>query len=500
MLDLTRVFSSSASDGVFVSNSDFKLKYIGDQVFNGNYDIILTGVPSDTILNPSQRNYIEGVAFDFLEQHVDGVYALEVLGQVIETSGQRLRGLQESGTAQVGATVYGIGENPEAFFENVDDAFSKYQSQFLKEISLSQYRPGEINDNENYGKLFGDLFSVTVLRSQTNVTNTNNVSGDGETGFTSEMQIIMWSVILALSVLFLIYKCATDFFCVGAGNRIKKQTLSNKMKRDKKDQALLDNLGKKTPQQRPNSFSNSEKAKEDDSRTVERPGRAEPSKRGIGKSNTFNGPEGFFGSKPKPDDNKSGGRREPSRRGVGRSSTFSGVEGFFGSNRNAPESERPARREPTRGVGKSNTFSGVDGFFGSSRPESSGRREPSKRGVQRSNTSEGAFLRESPATSASGGREAPASRGVGNSNSFGGFFGDRPPRRPKKNKEEKKKKKKKKSSSSEKKSKKSPRKKTAPRKQRSDAPPPRAPTTDRSPAMPPRSRRVDMVGQRRPSL
>jgi hypothetical protein len=286
------------------------------------------------------------------------VYRVEVIGQQLERRNRRynrrqlnLRGgggrhLQSTGAVTVESTIYGIGDDAESYFDEIDKAFSVGGLQYNEALIKEQYLPGAINDGQDFGGVFADLFRATVTRPYSNETRAPDPATGVEdtTNNSKQIQIIVFSVVLALSFLYLIYRCSKDLLLVKDGTEIKTQKLSEK----------LEDQGEKNQK---------ELEKMDEPR--------EP-KRGVRKSNSFGGFEAFQGFKTAPDPEKPERRKlkEPTR-GVGKANTFSGVDGFFGSKPSFTSKDRSDaapqrnRSEPIRGVRKSNTFSGTAGFFGS---------------------------------------------------------------------------------------------------------------------------------------
>jgi hypothetical protein len=446
-LELELITSLIERDGT--KSDDVELFYIGDQVLSQDYDIILTGVPDGTILNPIQREYIESVTFDFLESVADVVvYRVEVVGQKLERRNRRnnrrqlyLRGggrhLQSTGVVQVESTIYGVGDDAESYFDEIEKAFSVDGLQYTEALNKEQYLPGAINDGQDFGEVFADLFQARVSRAySSNETRTTGGDTDVEdtTNKSNQIQIIVFSLVLGLSFLFLIYRCCKDCLLVENGKEIKTQKLSEK-----------------NAEQAEKSWKELEKMDEP----------REP-KRAVRKSNSFGGFEAFQGFKTASDQKKPErrNRKEPTR-GVGKSNTFSGENGFYGSTPSAskdlPARERPERdptkpssdkssadtapqrnrREPQRGVRKSNTFSGTAGFYGS-KPTSAkdaqtvssetevpkGRTKTREKRDPNKPTSANSFADAAPQRN----RSEPQ-RGVRKSNTFSGtagFFGSKP--------------------------------------------------------------------------
>ena len=240
----------SGQESLFRLESGFDVVYVGDKkALVENFQIVLTGLPQQTILSPIHRRYVEHVTFTFLERFAPvEPYQVEVSGQIFDRRGKlrRLRTddreLQSTGIVKVQALIYGVGDNAMTFFEAIEDTFIRHKDRYLLDLSKERLRPSDINEFDDLGYIFADLFSTSVSISSLRATErTGSVSDDG--GLTKEeIQNIVFSVVLGLSSIWLIYRIAMDYFYVKRSDRItqfekvsgkKKKNRSSKRKQEK---------------------------------------------------------------------------------------------------------------------------------------------------------------------------------------------------------------------------------------------------------------------------
>jgi hypothetical protein len=195
------------------------------------------GSPADTILNPLQRDYIGSVTFDFLDSFSDQKPSLvEVVGQEFSRRMQDsdLRGGRQLqvGVITAESFVYGIGDDADAFFDAIEDAFRSNEQQYRSQLQKEQYRPGAINEDEDFGAVFKDLIRVSVK------TNETSSGGSDDTTESDDLTwIIVFSVVLGLSFLFLVYRICKDCFLVKDGEQIKGESLTERKERKRRSLA-----------------------------------------------------------------------------------------------------------------------------------------------------------------------------------------------------------------------------------------------------------------------
>lgn len=446
-------FQNGLGDDV---DSDLNIVYIGGKVLQQTYNILLVGVPLDTVLNPIQRRYLESVTFDFLDDFSDVTpYRVEI-GQAVDDESRRRRMLlrrgqrsfdtmdsrlsQRSlaglGLVRLEATIFGIGDDLDEFREDIEMALLDNTAQYRTEIQKQQYLPGDINDETNFGDIFAELEGTTVNRQ---LTSSEEASTDTSNGGMSadEIQIIVFSSVLALSFLYLVYRVLRDCVFVQDGWRIKKQLLSEKIGKEptggvaaRSTRPELENMDK--PRQKPSKESISaidiaklkafKEARPEEPATPARRGRKPPAMRGVDKSKSFDTTLFHI------DENSTeGARREPFR-GVKRNKSTD-----LPTRSTNKDSDFMARKPQSIGdIGSRTLYSEKSDNSSSERSCSRsfhGRLEPAQRGVGRARSSDGVILtaERSPqdAKSASshsrqGGRPPPATRGVKKSNTFSG--------------------------------------------------------------------------------
>ncbi len=437
--------------------------YVGDEVLEQEYDVTITGVPPGTVLNPIQRDYLEKVTFDFLEEFSTAEpHRVEIRQSV---SDQRLlrrretrhvhssftRDLEEQGVVHAEAVVFGIGKDREAFLEELEKAFVSNTEQYKEEVQRQQYLPGEINDETNLGVVFEGLTDITVKRFGPPSPPTPTVSSSKEKLNSSQIQIIVFSVGLVVSFLWLVYRILKDCVWVEDGWTVKKEKLSEKVEREKGDAVSrpeLSNMDK--PRQRPSmaiditGLRKLKLPKDDATVTTKdssaRRGRNAPTSRGVRSARSSDDLDLL---RPKTR-NTSDHRREPTR-GVGRAKS-SDIDLFSESYcRNIPTSAR-SQGEARRVVGRAKSSDDAD-IFGVERvtkgSSSHDRSVASSRGVGRSKSSDSMNLVGGPRPVHSGsapshkGRPASGSSVATNKNTSSGIEGSKgggSPRKPTKKK------------------------------------------------------------------
>lgn len=103
------------------------------------------------------------------------------------------------------------------------------------EVQGQQYLPGEVNDGKNFGAIFEDLSDVSVARSQASeptLPSTTSSSNKDKLD-SSQIQIIVFSLLLAITFFWLVYRIMKDCVLVQDGWAVKKKKLSDKVERDK---------------------------------------------------------------------------------------------------------------------------------------------------------------------------------------------------------------------------------------------------------------------------
>jgi hypothetical protein len=233
---------SSGQESQFRLESGFDVIYVGDKALVENFEIILTGLPQQTILSPIHRRYIEDVTFAFLERFAPvEPYQVEVSGQMIfdqrnlRRMGTYDRESQSTGIVKVEALIYGVGDDATTFFEAIEDTFTQNRDQYRLDLSKEQLRPSDINEFDDLGyTIFADLFSTSVSLRATTRAGSFSEALDGGGLSKEEIQIIVFSVVLGMSGIWLIYRIAIDFFFVKSSDRITQvKKLSEKKKKEK---------------------------------------------------------------------------------------------------------------------------------------------------------------------------------------------------------------------------------------------------------------------------
>jgi hypothetical protein len=236
-VELELIRSIEITNNTIAFDGQAEMIYIGPQVLSRYYRLELVGSPADTILNPLQRDYIGSVTFDFLDSFSDQKPSLvEVVGQEFSRRMQDsdLRGGRQLqvGVITAESFVYGIGDDADAFFDAIEDAFRSNEQQYRSQLQKEQYRPGAINEDEDFGAVFKDLIRVSVK------TNETSSGGSDDTTESDDLTwIIVFSVVLGLSFLFLVYRICKDCFLVKDGEQIKGESLTERKERKEKSLA-----------------------------------------------------------------------------------------------------------------------------------------------------------------------------------------------------------------------------------------------------------------------
>jgi hypothetical protein len=230
-VELELIRSIESTNNTIAFDGQAEMVYIGPQVLSRYYRLELVGTPADAILNPLQRDYIGSVTFDFLESFSDQKPSLvDVVGQEVSRRMQEsdLRGGRQLqlGVITAESFVYGIGDDADAFFDAIEDAFRSNEQQYRSQLQNEQYRPGAINEDEDYGATFKDLIRVSV---KTN--GTSSGGSDDTTESDNQTWVIVFAVVIGLSFLFLVYRICKDCFLVKDGAQIKGQTLAERKER-----------------------------------------------------------------------------------------------------------------------------------------------------------------------------------------------------------------------------------------------------------------------------
>jgi hypothetical protein len=236
-VELELIRSIEITNNTIAFDGQAEMIYIGPQVLSRYYRLELVGSPADTILNPLQRDYIGSVTFDFLDSFSDQKPSLvEVVGQDFSRRMKEsdLRGGRQLqfGVITAESFVYGIGDDADAFFDAIEDAFRSNEQQYRSQLQKEQYRPGAINEDEDFGAVFKDLIRVSVK------TNETSSGGSDDTTESDDLTwIIVFSVVLGLSFLFLVYRICKDCFLVKDGEQIKGESLTERKERKEKSLA-----------------------------------------------------------------------------------------------------------------------------------------------------------------------------------------------------------------------------------------------------------------------
>jgi hypothetical protein len=211
------VLQSTDEIGESVSaKSDFEVEYVGDPIVEGDFIITLRGIPPGSTMNALQRRYFERITTDFLAEFAE-LATYRVKGEVVakDSDGERLlsfglrgsRRLQSEGGLRVVTTVFGGG----SFLDlrtNVLETILGNTDRYVKELSLQQLRPGEIN-KENSGALFESLQGVGVVLRPVDFGTLHDGGTGGGTG-ESKVWVYLCIAGIVISVLFLAYRIYRD--------------------------------------------------------------------------------------------------------------------------------------------------------------------------------------------------------------------------------------------------------------------------------------------------
>ena len=454
-LSLEFITILNENNGQWNVGSQLNVTFIGDEVFQQDYDVTINGVASGTVMNPIQRAYLEQTTYNFLD-NFSGAKPHQVdIGQTFGTGNRLLRGqfdeafwetrhLQDKGVVKAVATVYGVDSNRNSFLTELEKAFIKNTKQYKEEVQKDQYLPGPINDQKNMGEIFAGITGITVKRAtrkQSSTTGSPPTSAHKKLN-SAQIQIIVFSCTLGLAFFWLVYRVMKDCILVENGWAIKKQRLSEKIDRDEAnsmDRLELANMDKPrqsaTTQVDIRALSDLKFNRSNDDSTVGtkdsglRRGRKPPMGRVVGRAKSNDDMEFFPSARGGAKGGGSQHQRDVPIRGVART-------------KSGDSTELNRRAEPTRGVGRTKSAD-IDLMFGSrsahgrpdtltSRPDTltsrsaHGRPEPSVRGVSRAkNNDDMDFGRSRPISSLSAHGPANPSRGVARSksNDVMGMFG-----------------------------------------------------------------------------
>jgi hypothetical protein len=375
-LELALLLQLNFLKGLGDLGNDINVTFIGDEVLQQQYDISISGVPAGTVLNPIQRDYLQGVTLDFLDAFSKSVPNRVTIGQstdkrrqlrsrwTIEGNGDSRphwrRSLEAGNVVKAGALIYGIGKDSDAFFKEIEKAFASNAKQYKDDVQQQQYLPGEINDEENFGAIFENITDVSVARSQASEPTLPPAADTSSKDklSSSQIQIIIFSILIAITFFWLVYRIMKDCVLVQDGWAVKKEKLSDKVERDKAsavNRPELSNMDK--PRQRTSVVIDigslpEIKVPTDDSSvpskaSSDRPRRRAPASRGVHAAKSTDDLDML-----RPRSNLSANvSREPTR-GVRRAKS-SDVDLLFESQSVASARSNRSRAEPVRGVGRS---------------------------------------------------------------------------------------------------------------------------------------------------
>lgn len=347
-LEVIRGFERNNNSSPFDGQS--KMVYIGPPVVSRYYRLELVGPPADTILKFLQREYIGSVTLDFLDSFSDEKPKL--VDVVSQDFSRRLResDLRGARQLQVGvitaeAFVYGIADDSDAFFDAVEDAFRSNEQAYRTHLQTEQLRPSEINEGDDLGAIFEDVIRVSV---KTNETSSGDVEAEDNTW------IIICSVGIGLSFLFLVYRLCKDFCLVKDGEQIKRGQSLSARKESKTSSGMVE------ASNGPSNYfygwrNNGERAKEapndGSNRSAKKkiPGGSSP-RPGSGKSNASR--EDRSSKNKRPNGKKGGsktGSRSPKPQGFKKPS---GSKGKPSSSRSDAQSQSTQISRPTSGSSK----------------------------------------------------------------------------------------------------------------------------------------------------
>jgi hypothetical protein len=214
------------------AQSDFGVEYVGDPIVEGDYIITLRGIPPGSIMNVLQRRYFERITTDFLAEFAGiSIYHVTVVESVSEgagdyvaedSDGERLlsfglrgsRRTQSDGELQVFTTVFGGGSSLD-LRTNVLESIGENTDRYIKELSLQQLRPGEINEGDS-GALFESLQRIGVVLKPADFgaagddDGSGKATGEGKEGNDNALWLYLCIAGIVVSVLFLAYRVYRD--------------------------------------------------------------------------------------------------------------------------------------------------------------------------------------------------------------------------------------------------------------------------------------------------
>lgn len=250
-LEVVRSLMESNNKLAFSEGSE--MTYIGPRILSRFYRLHLVGTPTGTILNPILRDYIATVTMDFLRSSSENVpHLMEVTGQELSRrlKDTELRGGRqlELGLVIAESYMYGLGDDTQSFFGTIESAFQNKEEAYRLKLQREQYRPSAINDGEDFGAIFKDLLRVHVRAKETS--NTAGSEDDIDTA-----GVVIWSIILTLSLLFLIYRVVKDYFMEQDGHGINKGEKDSVQRQKQKDNVAAGD-GTKRPMSHTRGHSN----------------------------------------------------------------------------------------------------------------------------------------------------------------------------------------------------------------------------------------------------
>eukprot|EP00538_Stauroneis_constricta_P012531 CAMPEP_0119555372 /NCGR_PEP_ID=MMETSP1352-20130426/7611_1 /TAXON_ID=265584 /ORGANISM="Stauroneis constricta, Strain CCMP1120" /LENGTH=1335 /DNA_ID=CAMNT_0007602125 /DNA_START=426 /DNA_END=4433 /DNA_ORIENTATION=- len=243
--------------------SNHGIVFVSDiRPLESRFTIVCNGVPSSTILNPIQRTYVQDSLMKYFDHIYDirqselrndmevntipRVFRVKIESQRTENR-RRLRRLQVSETdrptavLQLETLLVGLGTNAsqQAYIESMERAFQTYDQELFDQLSLGHHLPGPVNrGGTNFGDIFANLFRVSTsisrgdgsggnggIASSDDTPDASNSSGDSSGVTTNDIIIYVCSVVLGLSVIFLIYRFAKDYLLVGKDDQIERQNV-----------------------------------------------------------------------------------------------------------------------------------------------------------------------------------------------------------------------------------------------------------------------------------
>ena len=199
-----------------------EITYTGVEAMFEDFEISLTGLPSGTILSPIQREYIADVVYQFIESSSAVVPHRVEVSQSARRKLIRSREAQELQELLTVATIFGLGDDANDFQRDMNAAFKSENAKFLRELQRLQFLPGPINDDADLGVIFADVTDVTV-RYMGGSSRTGSSSGGNNSNETNsrQIQLIVFSISLSLSIVYLVYRVLKDFCLVKDGCHVE---------------------------------------------------------------------------------------------------------------------------------------------------------------------------------------------------------------------------------------------------------------------------------------